>query len=71
LRDRGSIVPTIYLCVSRTEALLMESNTSYHKHLHGSRQFACHILALFAACRCLAVLAHDLEREGSILHCFM
>jgi hypothetical protein len=51
--------------------LLMESNTSYHKHLHGSRQFACHILALFAACRCLAVLAHDLEREGSILHCFM
>jgi hypothetical protein len=35
LCDRGSIVPTIYLCVSRTEALLMESNTSYHKRLHG------------------------------------
>jgi hypothetical protein len=31
LRDRGSIVPIIYLCVSRTEALLMASNTSYHK----------------------------------------
>jgi hypothetical protein len=71
LHDRGSIVPTIYLCVSRTEALLMVSNTSYHKCLHGSCRFAYHILALFAACRCLAVLTHDLEREGDILLCFM
>jgi hypothetical protein len=39
--------------------------------LHGSRRFAYHILTLFAACRCLAVLARDLEREGSILLCFM
>jgi hypothetical protein len=69
--DWGSIVPTIYLCVSHTEALLMASNTSYHKCLHGSHQFACHILALFAACICLAILTHDLEREGSILLCFM
>jgi hypothetical protein len=45
----------------------MASNTSYHKHLHGSRRFACDILALFATCRCLVVLAHDLEREGSML----
>jgi hypothetical protein len=51
--------------------LLMASNTSYHKRLHGSRRFACHILALFAACKCLAILAHDLEREGNILLCFM
>jgi hypothetical protein len=71
VHDRGSIVPTIYLCVSCTEALLMASNTSYHKHLHGSRRFACHILALFTARRCLAVLTHDLKREGSILLCFM
>jgi hypothetical protein len=28
-RDRGSIVPVCYLCVSRAEALLMVSNTSY------------------------------------------
>jgi hypothetical protein len=68
---RGSIVPTIYLCVSRTEALLMVSNTSYHKCLHGLRRFACHILALLIVCRCLAVLAHDLERECSILLCFI
>jgi hypothetical protein len=71
LHYRGSIVPTIYPCVSRTEALLMVSNTSYHKRLHGSRRFACHILTFFVACRCLAILAHDLEREGSILRCFM
>jgi hypothetical protein len=59
------------LSVSRTEALLMVTNTSYHKRLHGSRRFAYHILTLFAACRCLAVLARDPEREGSILLCFM
>jgi hypothetical protein len=71
MHDGGGIVPTIYLCVSHTEALLMASNTSYHKRLHGSRQFAYHILALFIACRCLAVLTHDLKHEGSILLCFM
>jgi hypothetical protein len=49
----------------------MASNTSYHKHLDGSRQFAYHILALFITCRCLAVLTHDLEREGSVLLYFM
>jgi hypothetical protein len=65
LRDRGSIIPTIYLCFSRTEALLMVSNTSYHKHLHGLHRFT-----LFAACKSLALLAHDLRREGSILLCF-
>jgi hypothetical protein len=59
LHDWGSIVPTIYLCVSHIEALLMASNTSYHKHLHGSRRFAYHILALFVACRCLVVLAPE------------
>jgi fatty acid desaturase len=53
------------------EALLMASNTSYHKCLHGSRRFAYHILALFTARRCLVVLAHDLEHEGNIFHCFM
>jgi hypothetical protein len=71
LHDWGSIVPTIYLCVSHTEALLMASNTSYHKRLHGSRRFACHILALFTACRCSAVLTHDLKRKGTILLYFM
>jgi hypothetical protein len=49
----------------------MASNTSYHKRLNGSHQFAYHILTLFIACRCLVVLAHDLKREGSILLCFM
>jgi hypothetical protein len=69
--DRGSIVPTIYLCVSCTEALLMASNTSYHKHLHGLHRFTYHTLALFTACKRLTVLAHDLGREGSILLCFI
>jgi hypothetical protein len=71
LYDRDSIVPTIYLCVSHTEALLMVSNTSYHKRLHSSRRFAYHIITLFTTYRCLDVLAHDLECEGSILLCFM
>jgi hypothetical protein len=71
LYDRGSIVPTIYLYVSHTEALLMASNTSYHKRLHGLHRFTYHILALFATCKCLAVLAHDFWREGSILLCFI
>jgi hypothetical protein len=51
--------------------LLMASNTSYHKRLHGLHRFTYHILALFAACKRLAVLAHDLGREGSILLCFI
>jgi hypothetical protein len=63
LRDQGSIVPTIYLCVSRTEALLMASNTSYHKSLHGLHRFTYHILVLFAACRCLAALISDDEDD--------
>jgi hypothetical protein len=49
----------------------MASNTSYHKRLHGSHRFTYHILALFAACKCLAILAHDFGREGSILLCFI
>jgi hypothetical protein len=49
----------------------MVSNTSYHKRLHGLHFFTYHILALFAACKRLAVLAHDLRREGSILLCFI
>jgi hypothetical protein len=71
LRDRGSIVPTIYLCVSRTETLLMASNNSYHKRLHDLHRFTYHIPALFIACKRLAVLAHDLGREGSILLYFI
>jgi hypothetical protein len=71
LHDRGSTVPTIYLCVSRTEALLMVSNTSYHKCLHGFHRFTYHTRALFTTCKRLAVLAHDLGCEGSILLCFI
>jgi hypothetical protein len=71
LCDRGSIVPTLYLYVSRTEALLMASNTSYHKLLNGSHQFVYHILALFAACKHLVVFTHDFGCEGSILLCFI
>jgi hypothetical protein len=71
LRDRGSIVPTLYLCVSHTEALLMVSNTSYHKRLHGSHRFVYHILALFTACKRLAVFVHDFGCEGSILLYFI
>jgi hypothetical protein len=67
----GSIVPIIYLCVSHTEVLLMASNTSYHKHLHGLHRFTYHILVLFTACKRLVVLADDLGREGSILLCFI
>jgi hypothetical protein len=67
----ASLFLPFYLCVSRIEVLFMASNTSFHKRLHGSRRFACYILKLFAAYRCLAVLTHDLEREGSILLCFM
>jgi hypothetical protein len=51
--------------------LLMASNTSYHKRLHGPRRFAYHILTLFTACRCLAVLAHDLgvrEQHLALFH---
>jgi hypothetical protein len=71
LRDRGKIVPTLYLCVSYTEALLMASNSSYHKRLHGLHQFVYHIFASFAACKHLAILAYDFRREGSILLCFI
>jgi hypothetical protein len=58
----------VFLVLKR---LLMASNTSYHKCLNGLHQFTYHILALFAACKCLAVLTHDLRREGSILLCFI
>jgi hypothetical protein len=34
-------------------------------------RFTYHILALFTAYKRLAVLAHDLEHEGSILLCFI
>jgi hypothetical protein len=71
LRDRGSIVPTLYLCVSRTEALLMVSNTSYHKRLHDLHRFVYHIFASFVACKRLAVLAYDFGHEASILLCFI
>jgi hypothetical protein len=53
------------------ETLLMTSNTSYHKCLCGLHRFTYHILALFAACKRLAVLAHDLGHEGSILLYFI
>jgi hypothetical protein len=69
--DRGSIVPTLYLCVSRTEALLMASNTSYRKRLHGLHRFVYHIFASFTTCKHLAILAHDFGHEGSILLCFI
>jgi hypothetical protein len=49
----------------------MVSNTSYHERLHGLHQFVYHIFASFTACKCLAVLAHDFGREGSILLCFI
>jgi hypothetical protein len=71
LRDRGNIVPAIYLYVSRIEALLMASNTSYHKRLHDLHRFTYHILALFTACKRLAIHAHDLRHEGSIMLCFI
>jgi hypothetical protein len=71
LRDLGNIVPTLYLCVSRTEALLMAGNTSYHKFLHGLHQFVYHIFASFTACKRLVVLVHDFGREGSILLYFI
>jgi hypothetical protein len=50
---------------------MMVSNTSYHKRLHGLHRFTYHILALFTACKRLAILAHDLGCDGSILLCFI
>ena len=70
LRDRGGVVHTFYFCVSRTEALLMASNTSYHERLYGLHRFSNRILALFVACERSAVLAHGSGREGSALLCF-
>jgi hypothetical protein len=49
----------------------MMSNTSYHKRLHDSHQFVYHILALFTACKRLAVFTHDFGCESSILLCFI
>jgi hypothetical protein len=49
----------------------MASNTSYHKRLHGLHRCTYHILVLFTAYKRLAVLTHDLRREGSILLCFI
>jgi hypothetical protein len=63
--------PTIYLFVSRTEALLMASNTSYHKRLHGLHQFVYHTFASFTACKRLAVLMHNFGRVGNILLYFI
>jgi hypothetical protein len=51
--------------------LLMASNTSYHKRLHGFHRFTYHILTLFTACKHLAILAHDLRREDNILLYFI
>jgi hypothetical protein len=67
----AALFPTLYLCVSHTEALLMASNTSYHKRLHGSHRFVYHILALFATCKRLAVFTHDFGCEDSILFFFI
>jgi hypothetical protein len=39
--------------------------------LHDLHQFTYHILPLFATCKRLAVFAHDLGREGSILLYFI
>jgi hypothetical protein len=68
---QAALFPTLYLCVSHTEALLMASNTSYHKRLHGSHRFVYHILALFATCKRLAVFTHDFGCEDSILFFFI
>jgi hypothetical protein len=65
------IVPNIYLCVFHTEALLMASNTSYHKRLYDLYRLTYHILALFTTYKHLAVLAHDLGREDNILLYFI
>jgi hypothetical protein len=51
--------------------LLMASNTSYHKRLHGWHQFVYHIFTSFVACKRLAVLTHNFGHEGSILFCFI
>jgi hypothetical protein len=49
----------------------MVSNTSYHKRLHDLHRFACHILALFTACKRLAIFMHDFGYEGSFLLYFI
>jgi hypothetical protein len=65
------MLPRSCLCVSRTEALLMTSNTIYHNRLHGLHRFVYHIFASFAAYKRLAVLTHNFGHEGIILFCFI
>jgi hypothetical protein len=57
----------IYLCVSRTEALLMASNTSYLGVCRVASALSCFIHASFVTYKRLAILVLDLECKGSTL----
>jgi hypothetical protein len=59
-----------YLRVSRAEALLMTSNTSYLSVYRVASAFSYYIHALFVTRERLAIFIPDLGHEGSTLLCF-
>jgi hypothetical protein len=65
----ASFLP-VYLCISRTEALLMASNTSYPNTYRDAPAFSYYIHALLVTRKRLAVLVPDLGCKGSALLCF-
>jgi hypothetical protein len=62
----ASFLP-IYLCVSRSEALLMASNTSYPGVYRVASALSCFFRASSVICKRLAVLVPDLGCKGSTL----
>jgi hypothetical protein len=60
----------IYLCVSRTEAFLMASNTSYLSVYRVASALSCCIHTSFVTYERLAIFVPNLECEGSTLLCF-
>jgi hypothetical protein len=57
----------IYLCVSRTEAFLMVSNTSFLSVYRVASALSCCIRTWFVAYECLAVFVPNLEYKGNTL----
>jgi hypothetical protein len=65
---KASSLP-VYLCVSRIEALLMMSNTSYLNAYRVASAFSYCIHALLVICKGIAVLVLDLGCNDSTLLC--
>jgi hypothetical protein len=72
LRDRGGIVYAYPpFCVSRSEALLMASNTSYLNMHRVTLVLPGLNRASFVTYKCSAVVVPDLGCEGSLLALFL